>query len=162
MSSSETLARGSRSRSRKRVRAIWSRKLALNWASAIPSALSRLRSWAKSNWFWRAMFCSARSTAASSTRIPVSRATCNCRRSLIRPSSTSRVSAARSGWGRRCCAICCCARCNSKRNSLKVMGSVLTTATMKSACCCWLCAGWHRLIDSARLIVVRRNICMAQ
>ncbi len=46
---------------------------------------------ATSIWFWRATFCSAWSTVASSTLMPVSRASCSCAFSLISRSSTWRA-----------------------------------------------------------------------
>ena len=129
---------GSSSRSRSRVSSSSRRRSARNSSRVMPSAAMRWRISARLIWFCRATICSAWSIAASSTLMPISLANCNCARSEINRSSTSRAS---SGRGRRAAsalALFCSTRATRNCTSELVIGSELTTATMYSAERCWV------------------------
>ncbi|MCY1367076.1 hypothetical protein D9M69_539920 [compost metagenome] len=124
----------STSRSRRRVSSSWSRRSLRNSRGEMPSAATRLRSSVRLISFWRATVCSAWSIATSSTLMPFSFANCSCARSVIRRSSTRRVSSARgtrsaSGFSR-------IRRVTRDCTSVLVIGSELTSATMYSAARC--------------------------
>ena len=133
-SASVTRSLGSISRSRRRASSTWLRTSSRKSCTAMPSCWMRWYSCSTvASWFWRAMDSSACASAPSSTFRPVSRAYCSCARSAIRRSSISLRSTSAGGWGPPRSASWRWARAMRARTSLLVTGSVLTTATMKSA-----------------------------
>src|SRR5690606_32329449 len=99
----------------------------------MPSAARRRRKSSRLIWFCAAMLRSASCSVASATRVPVSGACWICASSLISRSSTSRANCAGGGSAAPCLANCCRIWSMRWRTSLLVMGSELTSATMKSA-----------------------------
>ena len=118
------------SRSRTRSTISWSRMLSRNLLYWMPSWRSRSRSWGRVIWFWVATLVTARSSSASSIRVPVSRAAVTSTRSSMSVSRTCFLSTAGGGSAVRLRVASSRTRARRCCSSLAVTSSVLTTATM--------------------------------
>ncbi len=132
-SDSEIWMRLSTSRSRSRLRMMSCRMSSRNWLNDNPSASMRWRSAGTVSPLDSAMRPMAAFTVPSSTRTPVSRASCIWARSTIMRSSTWRSSTSRGGGWIFCRRSCISEMANRDRSSLAVITSSLTTATMRSS-----------------------------